>query len=217
MLLPKLKNNTWGTLAIESVLILLSVVLGFLITEWRQASENEALAQTAKQGVLNEIRENYRRVAEARRYHRTLEDTLLALDDPAPATVSRLVRGGFYDRAGIVSPAQTLSTAWETAQSTGAIRHMRWENVSALAEAYAAQRRYAQLQSAGTQAFMSLPLEGRGLQELFQPSGVRVVVGQYEDQERVLLSAYRKTLAHFDRSPPEDAVSLPARLRRPSR
>lgn len=47
MFLPKLVNNARSTLAIESVPIVLSIILGFLVTEWRQASENEALAHTA--------------------------------------------------------------------------------------------------------------------------------------------------------------------------
>jgi hypothetical protein len=65
MLLPKLEDNTWSTLAIESVLIVLSVVLGFAVTEWRQARENTALAQSAKQNVLSEIERNRAQVAEA--------------------------------------------------------------------------------------------------------------------------------------------------------
>jgi hypothetical protein len=33
MFFPKLDNNAWSTFAIESVLIVLSIVLGFLVTE----------------------------------------------------------------------------------------------------------------------------------------------------------------------------------------
>jgi hypothetical protein len=210
MLLPKLENNAWSTLAIESVLIVLSVILGFLVTEWRQASENEQLARTARQTILDEVVGNYRRVQGALSYHRVLRDTLQALSDPSPQTVSRVAQAGVLDasgRSGIAAPADPLSTAWTSAQSTGAVRHMAWQDVNAFAQAYARQKLYARHNGwLGQSLFQTSLSEDGGLYDALRKPRLLPLIGQFIAQERQLLQRYRTTLAHFGRALPADTI-----------
>jgi len=213
MLLPKLDNNTWSTLAIESLLIVLSVILGFLVTEWRQTQENENLAQTAKENVLSEIEGNYEDVREAQFYHLTLRDTLRSLDDPTPETVSGIVTGGITlsnggRRAGIVSPANVLGTAWTTAQTTGAIRYLDLGDIQMLSSVYEAQEAYRQHRDWFGQAFMTTSLQEGAIGLLENYRNVDVVLAQFASQEQQLLSAYERVLQHFGRTPPSDSLSV---------
>jgi len=213
MLLPKLDNNTWSTLAIESVLIVLSVILGFLVTEWRQTQENEDLAQTAKENVLSEIESNYGDVMEAQLYHITLRDTLQSLDDPTPETVSRIVSSGFIlsngsQRAGIVSPANVLGTAWTTAQTTGAIRYLDLGDIQMLSSVYEAQDSYRQHRNWFGQAFMATTLQQGAVGLLGNYRNFDIVLAQFASQEQQLLGAYERVLQHFDRTPPSGTLSV---------
>lgn len=211
MLLPKLEDNTWSTLAIESVLIVLSVVLGFAVTEWRQARENTALAQSAKQNVLSEIERNRAQVAEAQAYHEVLRDSLAHLNDPSAETVARLIREGFVlsngsRRAGIVSPAHVVSTAWSTAQTTGAIRHLDLEAIQMLSSVYETQGAYRKHRDWFGQSFMSTALQ-EGAGTFFQHyQNLKLILAQFASQERQLLRTYDRALRRFDRTPPTDSI-----------
>jgi len=213
MLLPKLDNNTWSTLAIESVLIILSVILGFLVTEWRQTQENEDLAQAAKKNVLAEIERNHQRVAGARAYHLALRDALQRLDDPAPETVSRVIRNGFVlsdgtRRSGFISPADVLTTAWTTAQSTGAIRPLALDDVQVLSSVYEAQSRYQAHRDWFGQAFMTATMQKGAMGLLEDYQNLDLVLAQLASQEQQLIGAYAQALQHFGRSasPPADSI-----------
>jgi len=205
MLLPKLDNNTWSTLLIESVLIVLSVIIGFLVTEWRQAAENQELAQSAKQNVLAEIDRNYQRVAGARAYHLALRDTLQQLNDPSLEAVSRVITTGFLlsdstRRAGFVSPADVLETAWATAQTTGAVRYLRLDDVQMLSSVYASQSNYRAHRDWFGQTFMVTTMEKGASGLLTDYQNIDLILAQFASQEQQLLSAYDQALQHFDRS-----------------
>jgi hypothetical protein len=206
MILPELENNAWGTLALESVLIVLSVVLGFLVTEWRQANENEALARTAQQSVLSEIQDNYRRVRRARRYHETMSDTLRGVD--AIETASRIISEGFQGQSGVANPATVQSAAWDMAQSTGAVRHMAWEDVNALAQTYTRQELYdRQIDWFGRALFDTATDEGPDGLAASTP-GFLPVINQFAAQEQQLLARYRQVLRRFGRSVPTDTATV---------
>ena len=182
------------------MLIVLSVVLGFVVTEWRQASANEALAQKAQRSILTEIADNYRRVQQARRYHETMEDTLRTVDDTEVAT--GIVMKGFQGQSGIINPATVQTAAWDMAQSTGALRHMKWENVNTLAQAYTRQQFYTRhVDWFGRTLFDTAADRGpEGLMEA--TPGFFVVVSQFASQERQLLRRYRTALRYFRRAVP---------------
>lgn len=215
MLLPKLDRNTWSTLLLESVLIVLSVIIGFLVTEWRQTMENEDLAQSVKENVLAEIDRNFQRVAGARAYHLALRDTLQQLDDPSPETVSRVIRMGFTlsdstHRAGFVSPADVLSTAWTTAQTTGAIRYLDLRDVQVLSGVYESQSRYRAHRDWFGQTFMAAMMQKGAAGLLDDYQNTDLILAQFASQEQQLIDVYRQALNHFNRSIHTPADSIKA-------
>jgi hypothetical protein len=204
MFLPRLENNAWSTLAIESVLIVMSVVLGFLVTEWRQARENEALAREAQQSILSEIEDNYRRVRRARRYHATMADTLRSVDDTE--TAAEIISEGFQGQSGIVNPATVQTAAWDMAQTTEAVRFMEWADVNVLARVYTRQQFYRQhVDWFGQTLFGTAADEGPAGLATSTP-GFLPIINQFASQERQLLDRYRAALRHFDRSVPADTT-----------
>ena len=213
MLLPKLDNNTWSTLAIESVLIVLSVILGFVVTEWRQTQENEDLAQAAKKNVLAEVERNHQRVAEAQAYHLALRDTLRRLDDPPPEAVSNVITAGFVlsngnRRAGFISPGDVYETAWTTAQTTGSIRHLPLDDVQQLSAVYEAQSAYSKHRDWFGQTFMTTTMQKGTVGLLEDYQHIDLILAQFAAQEQQLLRAYDGALQHFDRTPPTDTITV---------
>jgi hypothetical protein len=201
MLLPKLKNNTWTTLAIESVLIVLSVVVGFIVTEWRQAQENEEMAASARESVLTEIRQNRELVQDARAYHVALRDTLASLQDPSPETVGKIVTSGVDGtRGGFVSPAEVVATAWKTAQTTGAIRHMDFSASRTLARAYEKQDLYREHTTWFGQSIMTRILQGGTVDVLENPQRLDPILSQFIAQEKQLLDTYDRVLRDMEKA-----------------
>lgn len=121
----------------ESALIVFSVLLALGINEWQEERETAAQVALALENVRAELLANEREIRDAYPYHTTLKDTLFAL---AAADVPEIT-GDLYPRGLIVS-ADVTSTAWQSAQTTGAVAAMPYDIVLELSKAYAEQSRY---------------------------------------------------------------------------
>ncbi|HYJ80185.1 MAG TPA: hypothetical protein VEW03_11310 [Longimicrobiaceae bacterium] len=129
---------------LEAGFVVLGVVLAFAANEWRQAAANRRDARVAQTSVRSELRANRGAVQESLQYHVGLTDTLFTLlrasgpdgSQRPPPPDMRVFSNGF------VHPAQLLSTAWDAAGATDAVRHMAYDDVLALAHVYEEQRDY---------------------------------------------------------------------------
>jgi hypothetical protein len=123
----------------DVLLVVLGAALALGVDEWRDAREKAARARTALAGIRDELRENARRVAAARRRHVWVADTLGVLAargaTPAPSVYTN----------PMFNPALVTSTAWQAARETGALADLPLATVLRLAPAYEAQERYRTL------------------------------------------------------------------------
>ncbi len=104
-------------------LIVLSVLVGLAISEWRQGRADRALAAAALENCRLELRDNLARLEAVLPIHREVQTELravLAQGDEIPSLMA-LMRE-IMPQGGMQLPA-LKEVAWETAISTGAIRH----------------------------------------------------------------------------------------------
>jgi hypothetical protein len=140
---PARRRIDWRPILLEAFFVVLGVVLALAANEWRQAFADRRSAATALESIREELDANRQSVLGSVKYHLQLSDTLRVMlrqaatrgDSAAPANI-RVFTQGF------VHPAQLLSTAWETAAATEAVRHMAHDDVLVLARIYDQQRRY---------------------------------------------------------------------------
>lgn len=79
------KTQAWlGKAVFEGVLIVLGVVLGFLVAEWRENRETEAAGRAALARIVLEIEANKQTVEGILPYHRKVADGLSGLLKAGP-------------------------------------------------------------------------------------------------------------------------------------
>lgn len=122
----------WKVLAIEAVLVVLSVLLALGLNSWREGRANRTLAQRAVQAILDEAQQNCRTVQSVLPYHIAVSETKQE-----------------YEGLGRVF---LRNDAWPLAQSAGAANYVDYEVASAIGTVHALQHDHRRLVEAGIQA-----------------------------------------------------------------
>ena len=126
---------------------------------------------------------------EAYPYHNTLADTLLAL---AAAGVPEI--SGDIAPRGLITTTDITSTAWQSAQATGAVAAMPYDIVLTLSRAYAEQSRYRSWKDGVMQSFYDFILR-EGLEGVSQDyERMAGLINDISSWERRLLGAYDSAL-----------------------
>lgn len=138
-------GDTWRKLLFESLLIVFSILLALLINQWREHGKEVAQRKKALGMIIKELEHNALQLRDAMPYHEnavTKMDSILAI----PATHSPLnqattlgITSGLL-RQGI-KPPELQTTAWNTAQLSGAVSLFDEETIYALANVYETQSR----------------------------------------------------------------------------
>ncbi len=199
----QLKQSFPGTaLLVEIVSIVFAVLLALVVNEWR---ENRHLAQQVERsvdGLRLEIESNLQKVREAHAYQaQTLElmrSTLYSEEEDAHEPDYEALITQLYEReGGMWCPAQTVDSAWKTAETTGILRHMDYQRVLLLAHVYDSQARY--------QAEVRGISEAQTLVAFLDTSPARFAGGFYQGvntvwwQEKSLLDAYEGALQQLSK------------------
>lgn len=131
-------KKTFADLALESVMIIFSVLLALAASSWAESRREHTLADQARASFVQEIRANRDRVAQALPYHRALTAAVLRVD--SAGGVSSYAE--WQRRVPIWSgfaPPDLVTTAWQSALATGALTQLPYRDVSALSNAYTLQ------------------------------------------------------------------------------
>lgn len=122
---PETRRAVWVGLG-QVALVLLSVGLGFAVSEWRQGQADADRARLAMDAAAREIAANRALAMEARDYHAEMIDVFRSGEVP----VLQL-------RAAPLS-----NSAWETVQASGVVADLPYPVVSALAQIHEVQDTY---------------------------------------------------------------------------
>ena len=185
MLLTKLKvpDIPWSLLAVEALLIVLSVLLALGVDSWREEREHRALAERALQGFVDEARANCERIQATKAYHRAVLDG----ERPPHGMQVGLLR----------------NDAWEVVKTTGAAGWLDYEIVAVMSEISARQRDHRTTIQAYLQAVFTLALPTGDASAWHQP-GERGVINELVRIQEDLVAGYRR-LGKLTRSRYPDA------------
>ncbi len=120
----------------EAAFVVLGVVLALAANEWREARQHRAQGNSARTAIANELRENRRLLDSARSYHRRVMGSIFSAPPGTVFSVQQHFSGGF------MQPAQVSTTAWDVASETGALSYMPYQEVLAISQVIAVERRY---------------------------------------------------------------------------
>ena len=184
----------WDVLGIEAAAIFFSVLLGFAVTEWREARANARSVEQAVGAYADEIEENQRRVAGGYAYHVAMSEALPRLDAPDGAPLLALL-----PEVGWRGPRQVvfLDAARETSRATGVLGLLPFDRASVLVGLYNAQDGLdATERGLAEAAFNPAVLDDANTAATLRSIGTyfQMVV----EQEGNLLQAYRRAIEALD-------------------
>ena len=128
-------KKTLPELALESVMIVLSVLPALAASSWADAHKEHKLAVQARESFVQEVQANRARVMKALPYHRALTDAVLLVDSTGGVTSYASWRHRVPIWSGF-APPDVASTAWQSALATGALSRMPIREVASLSTVY---------------------------------------------------------------------------------
>lgn len=179
MLNSTTKRIPWLQLALEAVLIMLSVLVALGVNEWRQDRKDFALAQQALETLRGEMQVNQAEVEQKLAYHNEVYGRVT--EQPEQGGVS-------------LRPAFLRNSAWETVQATGAVAQLDYEVAAAASAIHGMQQKYEQVVAIATELMYSTNLipSGRTPGEL--RTAALPMLGDMIGYERTLLEIYGEAL-----------------------
>lgn len=187
------KKLNFGAILLEASFVVLGVVLAFSINQCRENRSEEERAAHALETIRQEISKNRALVAENFEYHSYLMDTLKTYRRPEAGLPSMQV----FHR-GFISQGQPLSTAWETALVTDALKETDYDRLIQLSEVYHLQEKYAfQFRETGGNIYEILLKEGPEA-ILENTSNLSTTIGTFRYRERQLIQAYDQLLSELN-------------------
>jgi hypothetical protein len=148
-----MRKPAWfAEVAVQSIMIVLSILLALWVDQWKQRRTEHELAIASLSNFLKEVQQNQARLDDILPYHKALASVLTAL------ATSHVVRtpADFQSAVGVdgLRPPFLLATAWQTAVATGALTKIDYETVSALSLTYTLQDRFREESRSGMQSVL---------------------------------------------------------------
>jgi type II secretory pathway pseudopilin PulG len=172
-----------GDLAVESAMIVLSVLLALAASRWVDSRKQQQLATQALASFDHEIRANQQRVLAVYPYHQALAAAARRLDSLGTIRSYADWKRQFPGWSGF-RPPDVTTTAWQTALTTGALANLPYRQVGALSDAYTLQtmpatvrRMNAYMQTVISFETALLREYADGLRTLPAEAGTRAAVG----------------------------------------
>lgn len=119
--------------------IMISVVLGFVLNEWRHHRAEMAAVEGAKTSIIMEIESNLAHTQSRHEYYLPFDDTLAVLaDEMGPLTPLSPDTLGF----GAFPPYHFRTGAYEAARASGALSNMDFDTIEIITDVYSTQNFY---------------------------------------------------------------------------
>lgn len=177
-------------LAVESVVVVFSILLALAADEWRREREIEERVDRAVEAMRAELADNADRLRVAARYHRQVGDTLMAL-------AARGAREFDVERVrprGWLMTPDLLVTSWETAEATGTTGAIDYGVARILAQAYREQEEYlSQRRTVSSNFHLAVLLQGMDVL-LANPDRLAGLIRDVAAWEENLLATYDRAL-----------------------
>lgn len=193
----------WTPILLEAAFVVLGVFLALISNEWWSAVKREREAEEVLQAVRLELVNNHDLVSSSVQFHGSLSGMI-----QQALTSGRTLETRDFNQ-GFMSQSDPQSSAWETAQSSGAIPDMPVEAVLSLSQTYQVQQRYSdQRGEVARMIYQSMFEEGMdGLPQ--RPMSHLALLGSFMYTECRLLVDYEKAVTAVDGVPADSAMAMP--------
>lgn len=179
---------------VESALIIFSVLLAFVLNDWREDRARADRASVALASIRAELEANRIQVDTTRRYHRALADSMFRLAAAGVPEISY----SLYPK-GLIRIPDVTAGAWQSAQSTGATTDMPHRTTLSLARAYERQAEYLRWRDAVIQNVQNHMLD-EGVEVINREySHVAGSISDVAHWERRVVERYDSALASLPR------------------
>jgi hypothetical protein len=125
-------------LALESIMIVFSVLLALAASSWADTRREHTLVEQARTSFVRELESNRARVAAAMPYHRALTAAVMEVDSVGGVRSYADWKHRVPIWSGFAPPDLT-ATAWQSALTTGVLARMPYRDVAVLSNAYTLQ------------------------------------------------------------------------------
>lgn len=188
-------RNRLPRVALESALIVFSVLLALVLNEWRDDMRLAARANVAFESILAEVRSNRVAAERAMQFHRSIRETLSELAAQSRSPSADMVSGGLFN------PANLVETAWTSAREAGVTDEWPYELVLTVSRTYERQAIYNDL-ARQLLADIYMDLRRRGGESVFREGAAGMLLLSYDfaNREEELLQQYDAVLAAIERS-----------------
>jgi hypothetical protein len=133
-------KKTAPELALESAMIVLSVLLALAANSWADARKEQRLPAQARTSFVLEIQANRVRLVKALPYHHALTEAVLQVDSTGGVPSYAAWKRRVPIWSGFEGP-DLAATAWQSELATGALGQMPFRDVAGLSNVYTLQGR----------------------------------------------------------------------------
>lgn len=140
---------SWGVLIFEILVVVAGVTIALGAGELRQRFGERAQVRGALQGIAAEMQFNCERLTRAQAYHERLLAEIDSLQAARPDLARAEAAFGMLSSWNGYNPAFTTAAAYETAQATGALALMPYEQALVLGRYYTFVDLYRDMVSRG--------------------------------------------------------------------
>lgn len=131
------------TFAIESLLIVFSILLAFFVNEWRETRSQKMRTAQALHNIETELSKNLESLESVLPYHNKIKIKLNALrtDPQTNAQPQSLFKLTLQAAPKSLMAPVLQNTAWETARATNALSQLDYDVIHKLATVYQTKKR----------------------------------------------------------------------------
>jgi len=187
-----------GRFGFESLLIILSVLVGLALNDWRERRAERARAEAVLSNFRRELRENLAALERRQPKHAAMAERLRrAAEQDRPGETAFAAFRALMPEGGLDN-GPLRDAAWETALSTGALRLLDYEDAALLSETYLGQRMATghTLQRIVDRFYMPENFDPALRRAMLQTHGMLFV--ELSGQESYLIDVYREALRRLD-------------------
>lgn len=187
----------------EAVLILASVAVGFLASEFGQYRQERDLADKVLRAVAEEVKQNEAELSSAATRHRDWEKALRNAEaSAADKAAFWLLLESRPKAAGSIS-VLLKNAAWQMTVSTGALRLLDFEVGQAISEIYSTQMLLTDLHSRTVGAALWAPAAFDPAMRAVSTKLIWAVMSEVAGNEEALVGLYRRHLPLLQRAASE--------------
>ena len=184
----------------EAALILASVTVGFLASEFGQYRQERQLADKVLKAVTEEVKQNEAELSAAAARHRDWEKALRNADASAADKAAFWVLLDSRPKAAGSITVLLKSAAWQMTVSTGALRLLDFEVGQAISDIYTTQMLLTDLHSRTVGDALWAPAAFDPAMRAVSTKLIWAVMSEVTGNEEALVELYRRHLPLLERA-----------------